>query len=229
VVSALHVVAARRPAPARAALAAGRIIAVPGDGGYVLAVRWQRPGALGALGAFRALPPASLVEDPADVVVGRRAEAIEIASAWSNYTRLLTDRMWPGPLTVMVLTRHEAFTSNGSESKVQISMPASRVLRRLCRESGPLIVLPLGRSDGSPLVAFDEVRARFTENELALGIDGGTCEGAGSTVVDCTVSPPAVRRVGEIPESYVDAAMMMETVRRRWFSARRTAKPSLEG
>ena len=42
---------------------------------------------------------------PVHVVVGRRDQAVALASVWTNETAYLTDRMWPGPLTVVVPAR----------------------------------------------------------------------------------------------------------------------------
>jgi hypothetical protein len=61
------------------------------------------------------------------------------------------------------------------------------------------------------------VRSLGAGSGLALVLDGGRCEGPGPTVVDCRVSPPVVRRVGELPEAYVDAVLLMAARRRRRF------------
>ena len=50
---------------------------------------------------------------------------------------------------------------------------------------------------------------------LALVLDGGTRQGPGPTVVDCRVSPPVVRQVGALPESYIDAVLLLAAQRRK--------------
>ena len=193
----------------QAAVAAGRVIAVPGDGGYHLAVGCADPAALVRLSAlFTGVDH----DAPRHVVVGHHDQAAALTSMWSNEARLLTDRMWPGPLAVIV---------PGDEGPVCVTMPAARSLRLLCRHAGPLAVMALRRSDGQPIVTADDVQARWTDQEVALILNGGTCRGPGPTVVDCTVSPPAVRRVGALPESFVDATFMMGRRRRGWFGRRR--------
>jgi tRNA A37 threonylcarbamoyladenosine synthetase subunit TsaC/SUA5/YrdC len=199
---------------ALAALADGQVIAVPGDGGYLLAVRH---GVDGAAVRLRALGLDSGERGSVYVVVGRREQAVALASAWTDETAHLTDRMWPGPLTVTVPTR----PSGGDGAPVvSLTMPASRLPRLLCRDGEPLTVGALRRPDGTPMVDPAEVGVRFTSSELALIMDGGICRGAGPTVVDCTTSPPVVRHVGALPESYVDAALMMGNRRRKWFARR---------
>jgi len=199
---------------ALAALAADEVIAVPADGGYLLAARHDLPDAsvrLGAPGKNAARP------DPVVVMVGRREQAVALASVWTKETAILTDRMWPGPLAVIVPALRRAGVG---DPLVQITMPARRPLRALCRESEPLAGRPLRRPDGGPLIDPAEVEVRLTASDVALIVDGGVCRGPGPTVVDCTTSPPVVRHVGALPESYVEAALMMGNRRRRLFSRR---------
>ena len=201
----------RRPDEALAALADGQVIAVAGDGGYLLAAR---QGLDGAAALQRALGPDS---GPFHVVVGRRDQALALASVWTTETGILTTRMWPGPLTVMVPARPG--TGDG-DPVVRITMPATRALRALCRDREPLLACALSRPDGAPILDPAEVSARFTSTDVALIVDGGICRGPGPTVVDCTASPPTVRHVGALPEHYVDAALMMGHRRRKWFGRR---------
>jgi L-threonylcarbamoyladenylate synthase len=194
-----------------AAVAAGRVIAVPRDGGYHLAVSCTEQVALVRLSA---LSKGVDLDAPRQVVVGSRAQASALTTGWSDEARLLTDRMWPGPLAVIV---------PGDEGPVCITMPTVRPVRLLCRDAGPLAVTALRRSDGRPVVTADDVQARCTDHEVALILNGGTRGGPGPTVVDCTVSPPAVRHVGALPESFVDATLLMGRRRRGWFGRRRSA------
>jgi len=213
-VSGPRVIGARRVDDALAALAEGQVIAVPGHGSYLLAARHGNDGSDARLRALAQDPGA---RGPLHVVVGRRDQAVALASAWTEETAHLTDRMWPGPLTVMVPARPG---SGDGGPVVCISMPATRAVRLLCRDGEPLTVRALRRPDGAPIVDPAEVGVRFTSADVALIIDGGICRGPGPTVVDCAVSPPLVRHVGALPESYVDAALMMGSRRRKWFARR---------
>jgi len=190
------------------------VIAVPGDGGYLLAAC---PGLDGAAALQRALGPNPTGPGPFDVVVGRRDQAMALASVWSKETGMLTDRMWPGPLTVMVPARTGA---GDGDPVVRITMPRSRHLRVLCSNSGPLLAGALRRRDGAPMMDPAEVGARFTAADVVLIVDGGICRGLGPTVVDCTDSSPTVRHVGALPEHFVEAALMMGHRRRKWFGRR---------
>ena len=104
---------------------------------------------------------------------------------------------------------------------MRITMPAVALCcAPLCRAERAAVALlawgtPTGRRSSSGGGGRTVHRRR-----IALVVDGGICRGPGPTVVDCTVSPPVVRRVGALPESYVDAAMMMGHRRRKWFGRR---------
>src|ERR1019366_1300686 len=104
------------------------------------------------------------------------------------------------------------------------TMPAWRPLRVLCRQNGPLVVMALRRGGGGAVVTAEEVHAHFADEDVALVVDGGMRRGPGSTVVDCTLSPPKVLRVGALPESYVEAALLMGARRRGWFTGRGEAR-----
>jgi len=70
-------------------------------------------------------------------------------------------------------------------------------------------------------VSADEVAAQLIDaDEVAFVVDGGRRSGPTSTVVDCTQSPPRVQRIGALPESYVEAALLMGSRKRSWFTRR---------
>jgi L-threonylcarbamoyladenylate synthase len=201
------------------ALAEGAVVVVPGDGGYQLAVPPVDPYAL--LKAYDANAPSH--ETFVQFVVGERRQAVALSAPWSKETAHLTDRMWPGPLTVIVpVPVSGSILSHRRDSVVHLTMPAWRPLRTLCRQSGPLAVTMLQHADGSPLVSAEEVREQLAaaDGGVPFILDGGLRRGPPTTVVDCTVSPPQVRRIGALPESYVEAALLMSARKRKWFTRR---------
>jgi L-threonylcarbamoyladenylate synthase len=212
-----HVVSPRQLDEVLIALGDGRAVAVPGDGGYYVAVR-DAPGGRELLRTGVASSGDAVVQ----IVVGDRTQAAALAAPWSKQTSYLTDRMWPGPLTVMLRARmDEVVPSAAGDPVVHLSMPGWRPVRTLARRSGPLAVVLLRGPDGEPLVSADEVQAQLgPADEVAFIVDGGVRRGPTSTVVDCTVSPPRVQRVGALPESYIEAALLMGERKRSWFTRR---------
>jgi L-threonylcarbamoyladenylate synthase len=202
------------------ALADGAVVVLPGTGGYQLAARVDRPS---AMARFAALTPSLAGGSVAERAVGRTEQAIALAADWTDETRRLTDRHWPGPLTVIVPAADPDQPGGGS---VSLIMPPERPLRRWCREGGPLALATLRGADGQPLTGLDEVRAHCSRADVAVILDGGTRAGPAPTVVDCRVAPPEVRLVGALPLAYIEAARLVGARRRGWF---RRAPPRLPG
>ncbi|HEY3845436.1 MAG TPA: Sua5/YciO/YrdC/YwlC family protein [Acidimicrobiales bacterium] len=222
------IVGAAQTGEVETALADDRVVVVAGEGGYQLAAAAARPVGLHTLDSL--LPARAEGAIPL-YLVGHRDQAAELASEWTDETRQLTERVWPGPVTVMVPAgldvAHVAVTPDMS---VQIGMSTNRTLRKLCRDVGPLLVATMHGSDNRPLLTAADAVAACASDDVALILEGGTCEGPGPTVVDCTVTPFVVRHEGALPESYLDATMMMGLGKKKWFSRRRAeAEPEPDG
>lgn len=187
-----------------AALDAGQVVAVPTDTVYGLAARIDRPGALEAVFALKGRPPDLALP----VLIGRWRQVRRAAEEWPRTASAVAARYWPGPLTVVVPARPELGPLLGGDGRtVGLRQPRHRDVQRLCRDAGPLAVTSANRHGEPPCTTPDEVRAAFPDGGVALVADGGRCDGVPSTVVDCTVSPPACLREGGVPWSWVEAAL----------------------
>jgi L-threonylcarbamoyladenylate synthase len=184
------------------ALSESNVIALPGVGSYWLAARGSDARAVRRLVAI-----STDGGDPGEphFMVGHRTQARALASEWSEATNQLIVRCWPGPLTVILPARDDV----SDAGTVRVSMPMSRALRRMCEEGGPWRVTPLAQATA------DSVEAEFDQSQIALIVNGGSGQGPGPTVVDCTRSPALVCREGALPTMFIEAALMMAG-RRRW-------------
>ncbi len=194
------------------ALDGGAVVAVPGVGGYCLAVRTESPEGEARLAALAADP-----EGP-HFAVGHRADVRTLTSHWSDELERLLERCWPGPVEVFLPRAAGAGPDDGDEESsswaVTVGMPEGRALRRLCKEHGPWRTVPLRLTDAL------EVARAFDASDVACVVEGGRREGEPATVVDATVSPVRVLREGALPGNFIDATMAMGT-RRRWFARHR--------
>jgi tRNA A37 threonylcarbamoyladenosine synthetase subunit TsaC/SUA5/YrdC len=199
------------------ALDDGAIIAVPGVGGYCLAVRTGSHE--------RELRLADLAADPEGphYAVGHRDDVRTLTSAWDDELRRLLERCWPGPVEVFMprtdASRPYDVEADSGAWALTVGMPDGRALRKLCREHGPWRTVPLRLS------AAHDVAHAFTAADVACVVDGGRCEGEGPTVVDATVTPVRVLREGALPANFIDATMAMGA-RRRLFSRRPKDEPT---
>ena len=227
------------------ALAEGAVVAVPGVGGYSLAVQLGTPGAESRLDALAADP------DGPHYAVGHRDDVRGLTSGWTDEIERLLERCWPGPVDVFLpravpgtrtgevpvvrvdepghaAERGEPFDEDGPRTgevrpedadaggwAVTVGMPDGRALRRLCKEHGPWRTVPLTYNEAT------EVAHAFDAADVALVVDGGRCDGELPTLVDATVTPVRVLREGALPSNFIDATMAMGT-RKRLFGRSRS-------
>ena len=182
----------------------GRVVAIPTDTVYGLAARIDRPAALDAVFAAKDRPPGLALP----VLVGRWRQAREVASGWPRTASMLAARFWPGALTVVVpcdagLGAH----LGGGGASVGLRRPRQRFVQALCRRAGPLATTSANAHGAPPCTTAEEVCEAFGAAAVALVVDGGTCDALPSTVVDCTVTPPACLREGAIAWSWIEASL----------------------
>lgn len=175
------------------ALRAGLVVLLPTDTVYGLAVDPTVPGATQRLfdlkGRGRDIPIAVLVAD-AEQAWSLAAPPVPPA------TLDLATRHWPGALT-LVVTRKPAWQGDvGDTLTVGVRCPDHDMVRALCREVGPLATSSANRHGAPTPATAGEAEAALPGIDLV--IDGGPLPGTASTVLDCTVEPPAVLRQGAI-------------------------------
>jgi tRNA threonylcarbamoyl adenosine modification protein (Sua5/YciO/YrdC/YwlC family) len=180
------------------ALLAGRVVAVPTDTVYGLAADATVPGATDRLFAAKGRPR----HVPVAVLVGDAEQAWSIVdpgwAAAGDHARRLAARYWPGSLT-LVVPRAPTWTADlGTDaSTVGVRCPDHAWLRALCRQVGPLATTSANIHGGpTPQTATGVVA--LLGPALAVVVDGGTCSGVASTVVDATADPPVVLRQGAL-------------------------------
>jgi L-threonylcarbamoyladenylate synthase len=176
-------------------LRAGEVVAIPTDTVYGIAANPFCPGATKRLFAAKHRPRD--VQVP--VLVADADQALTLAVDAPEGAARLMERFWPGGLTI-VLPRRPALEADLGEDDqtIGIRCPDHPAARRLCAEVGPLATTSANVHGGETPATATEVAALFGE-EVPLVLDGGTCEGAPSTVVDCTGPEPRLLRDGRVP------------------------------
>ena len=136
------------------------------------------------------------------VLVDSVAQAEQVAVV-DERAQLLIDRFWPGGLTV-VMRRHPGVSLELGEDAdtVAVRCPDHAVPRQLCAAVGPLAVTS-ANLHGEPTPQTAGGVAALFGAAVAVVVDGGRCEGAPSTVVDCTKTQVTLRREGRVPWSAV--------------------------
>jgi tRNA threonylcarbamoyl adenosine modification protein (Sua5/YciO/YrdC/YwlC family) len=105
----------------------------------------------------------------------------------------------PGPYTFILEATKEVprRLSHPSRRTIGLRVPAHRVTQELLALLGqPLLATTLiAPGDSEPMNDADAIRGRF-QKALQAVVDAGACPAAPTTVVDMTVEPPLVVRVG---------------------------------
>ena len=121
----------------------------------------------------------------------------------------LAKTFWPGPLTLVMrrtILVPDAVTA-GLET-VAIRMPDHRVALALINEIGSGIVGPSANLSGRPSPTLASDVAEDLRGRVEMILDAGpTAIGIESTVVDVTIDPPAILRLGALPKKDIEDAI----------------------
>jgi len=140
------------------------------------------------------------------ILMANIGSASRVAEPLSAGTRTLANAFWPGPLTLVVRKLASVPEAVSQGNTIGLRVPDHPVALALLRESGPLAVTSANPSGGAESLSADEVVSGLG-GKIDLVLDGGeTPGGRPSTVIDCTVMPPALIREGPIS---LDAILMI--------------------
>jgi L-threonylcarbamoyladenylate synthase len=174
----------------------GKLIVFPTDTVYGIGAHAFRPEAVAEIFAVKGrpanVPIPLLLADPAAMEM----VCIDIpAVAWE-----IADRFWPGGLSLVLRrapTVPNVVTAGGPS--VAVRVPNHSAVREICRRLNAPIAATSANRHGQPAAVTAEQAEAELGEWVPLLLDGGTCPGGmASTVLDLTVSPPAVLRSGPI-------------------------------
>jgi L-threonylcarbamoyladenylate synthase len=158
---------------AAAALAHGDVVALPTDTVYGLAVDPTQPEAVERLFACKGRP----AEVPVPILVAGRTQVAVVSGELES--------------AALVVPRHPEFSPDlggpdSARQTVGVRHPDHPVLVALCELLGPLAVSSANRHGATPAsTAAEVVRAFIGSDQPIVILDGGTCDGLPSTVVEC--------------------------------------------
>jgi L-threonylcarbamoyladenylate synthase len=184
------------------ALRAGLVVGIATDTVYGLAIDAMSPAANEALANAKGRS----VEFPVQVLVSSFEQALSIGS-WSDNARRAASILWPGGVTLVVPQRSDVSLHLGGDGKtVGIRWPDRSMVVELCTRFGPLAATSANLHGQPPLQSASEVATVFS-GSVAVVLDGGTCSGLASTVVDLTGDEPLVLREGAVSSIEVKEAL----------------------
>lgn len=125
----------------------------------------------------------------------------------------LATTFWPGPLTLLVKRSSKVIDEiSGGRETVALRVPAhetfQKVLHAFSQVGSGAIAAPSANKYGSVSPTTAQHVLSDMGNLIDAVLDGGNCVvGIESTIVDCTVNPPAILRQGAITLELVNSAL----------------------
>ena len=135
------------------------------------------------------------------VMVSHISKIPEVAEEFPEKGRILANKYWPGPLT-LILTSSPSISPliTGGRKSVGVRIPANRIALELLEITGePLAVTSANISEKDNIFEINEIIRNFEKKVDAI-IDGGPLHFCiPSTIVDITGNSPVILREGKIP------------------------------
>ena len=187
-------------------LRGGGLVALPTETVYGLAARADSETAIAAIYRAKGRPDFN----PLIVHVAGLERAERLAN-FDERARLLAERFWPGPLTLVLPLREGAAVAPAVTAglpTIALRMPAHPLMQAVLREVAvPLAAPSANRSGWVSPTAAEHVLASLGEDAPPV-LDGGECaQGLESTIVALRPGGWQLLRPGPIAESAVAAVL----------------------
>jgi L-threonylcarbamoyladenylate synthase len=194
---------------ARAAISRGDLIVMPTDTVYGIAADAFQPMAVRRLLMAKGRGP----DAPPPVLVPTRDTLEALAETVPQAVLTLTERFWPGALTVILPARATlAWDLGDTGGTVALRMPDDRIALELLAETGPLAVSSANLTGQPPATTAEDALEQLGE-VIDVYLDNGPTPGpVPSTIVDATAladgtGPLRILRLGMIMEDELKAVV----------------------
>jgi len=139
-------------------------------------------------------------EMPVPVLVSAVITLDALTTGVPDWARVLVDRYWPGPLTIVCTAQSSLQWDLGdARGTVAVRMPLHDIALELIQRTGPLAVSS-ANTTGKPAATNAEDVIDMLGDVVAVVLDAGATPGEQpSTIVDCTGDRPRILREGAIP------------------------------
>ncbi len=178
------------------ALKRGRVVAIPTETFYGLAVDYRNEKALKRLFILKKRPE----EKPVLLLIGDLTQLNEIVQDVPSLARNLIERFWPGPLTLVLPARpHLSFFLTAGTGKVAVRLSSHQIPLQLAQALGrPITGTSANLSGRPPARTPAEILAQLPEVDLIIDAGALPAE-APSTIVEVSGESLRLLREGEIP------------------------------
>jgi len=190
----------------------GGLVAFPTETVYGLGGDALNPDSSRKIYAAKGRPS----DNPLIVHIADKKDMEAVAACVTDKARILADRFWPGPLTV-ILPRSDRvpYETTGGLDTVAIRMPVHKTAAEFIKAAGGFVAAPSANLSGKPSPTSAKYVIQDMNGRIDAIIDGGDSGiGLESTIVDLSGDVPVLLRPGYITiEELKDAIGEVETDR----------------
>nr|WP_245250246.1 L-threonylcarbamoyladenylate synthase [Thermococcus stetteri] len=179
----------------------GKLVAFPTETVYGLGADALNENAVRRIFEAKGRP----ADNPLIIHIASISDLEKVAREVPEKAKLLAEKFWPGPLTLVLPKRREVpLVTTGGLDTVAVRMPSHPIALALIKASTPLAA-PSANISGKPSPTSAEHVIDDFYGKIEGIIDGGeTWIGVESTVIDVTEEPPVLLRPGGIPVEEIE-------------------------
>ena len=183
----------------------GGLVAFPTETVYGLGGNAFDPEAAGKIYSAKGRPS----DNPLIVHIAEFEDLARLTDHIPDSARILADRFWPGPLTMIVKKNSNVpATVTGGLDTVAVRLPSHPVARALIKASGTYIAAPSANLSGRPSPTNADHVIEDLQGRVDMIIDAGSIDiGLESTIVDLTEQIPVILRPGYITRGMLEEAV----------------------
>lgn len=148
-------------------------------------------------------------DNPLIIHIADMEDLNKIAKQIPEKAKLLAEKFWPGPLTMIFQKSSEVpYETTGGLESVAVRMPNHPVALALIKAGGGYIAAPSANTSGRPSPTKAEHVAEDLNSRIDMIVDGGDVGiGLESTIVDFTEDIPVILRPGYINQAMIEAVI----------------------
>lgn len=174
----------------------GQVVALPTETVYGLGGNAYSEEAVKRIFEAKGRPQ----DNPLIVHISEFSEIYELVSNVPEKAKLLADKFWPGPLTIILPKSDKVpLCVTGGLQTVAVRCPSHPVANKLIKLTGLPIAAPSANLSGKPSPTKAEHVFNDLKGRIPMVIDGGECEeGVESTVITLATETPKLLRPGNV-------------------------------
>lgn len=180
----------------------GELVALPTETVYGLAGDATNDQAIRKIFISKKRP----LNHPLILHVGSLDEVLHLTNHVSDMAKLLAERFWPGPLTMLFYKNSKVSELiTGGLQTLAIRIPDHPVMLEVLKKFGRPLVAPSANIYKKISPTNVEHVIKGLAGQIAAIVDGGTCKiGIESTIIDMTKEQPTILRPGVISRSMIE-------------------------